>query len=102
MRHLSPASIPPSASALQKLAIALIWFVNRFLKEIAAFDTLGVTSSTCMTLLEIKLSVRYLLPRSLFIILRSRKNSLTCYYLITPVEIFLNQELEGTFLKVKM
>lgn len=102
MGHLSSASIPPSASALQSLAIALVWFVNRFLKGSAAFDALGVISSTRMALLEIKLSARNLLPCSLFIILQSRKNSLICYYLITPVEIFPNQELEGIFLKVKI
>lgn len=71
-------------------------------KRISAFDGLESTSPTCIMLLKIKLSVRYVLPHSLFIILRSRKDSLTCDYPIIPVEIFLNQEVEGTFLEVKI
>lgn len=69
----------------------LVWFVNRFLKGFGAFDALASISPTGIMLLEIKLSIRYLLPQSPFIVLQSKRDSMTCYYSIISVEIFPNR-----------
>lgn len=90
MGHLNPPSVPALRPFPAITGDTLVWFVNRVLKGFIAFSALVSISSAYIMLLKIKLSVRYVLPHSPLIFLQQRKDNLTWYYLIRPVEIFLN------------